>query len=168
MKPTTHHYLAFSISAAVFCVSIAGYIFLYYSINNQVIKTTNAEATVTLQERMAIKQKNISNSLNTTANDRALIESFILSGKDTLKFIEQIEGLSAISGATVSLASISTDTLSFHGHINIQGSWSTSMKALHLIESLPYSLMIQNVRLTTQGKSGWMEDFDITLPMTTL
>jgi uncharacterized iron-regulated membrane protein len=166
MKPTYHHYSALAIAFAVFLASIGGYIFIYYSVNDQSAATAKAESDVTTEQGAAVRQQNIVDSLAATADDRALVNSFLLSPDGTVAFIEKVEGISQGSGAAVSLASISADSASVYAHVNIQGQWSNMMRAMHLVENLPYSIGMDNVRVSLQGKGAWSEDFDITIPLT--
>ena len=166
MKPTTlHHYSALGISITIFLVSIFGYIFIYYSVNDQTASTAAAEKAVLTEQGTAARQKSIVDSLKATVDERAIIGSFVLTSDQTVPFIERVEGISKQSGATVSLVSISSDASLVHAHVNIQGSWTTMMRAMHLVENLPYSISMDSVRVSQVGKGLWNEDFDIAIPL---
>ena len=52
-----------------------------------------------------------------------------------------------------------------HAHISITGTWSDAMRALHLLESLPYGESIDNVRATPASTKTWSIQFDLTAVM---
>ncbi len=168
MKPTTlHHYSALTISVTIFLVSIFGCIFIYYSVNDQTASTAAAEKAVLTEQGTAARQKSIVDSLKATVDERAIIGSFVLTSDQTVPFIERVEGISKQSGATVVLVSISADAALVHAHVNIQGTWANTMRAMHLVENLPYSIAMDNVRVSLLGKGLWNEDFDIAIPLST-
>ena len=165
MKPTPHHYSALAIAAIIFCISTAGYVFIYYQINLQITQTASAEQLVQDQQRFTEQQQHIVASLTATAQDRASIDSFILSTDQTLPFIDVVEGLSSVAGAQVTITSISADASNVHAHISIRGPWTNTLRAMHLVENLPYSISISSISLTLQGNSLWDEEFDMISPI---
>ena len=167
MKPSYKHYSALGIAFAIFVASIGGYVFMYFSVNSQAVNTAQAERDVNSAQDIAAKQQGTINILKATDADRAMLSSFVLSSDQTVSFIEQIEGVSKQSGATVTLVSISSDGTTLHAHINIQGQWTNVLRAMHIIENFPYSLSMDNVRLGVIGKGQWNEDFDIKVPVVT-
>ncbi len=167
MKPTYHHYSALVIAFAVLAMSVAGYAFIYYSVNQQSASTAKAEIAVATEQATAVRQKSIVDSLRITAEDRSTINSFLLTTDGTVPFIEKVEGIGSQSGATVSLVSISADATTVRAHVNIQGTWGSVMRAMHIVENLPYSISMDGVRITIQGVGTWNEDFDIAIPLAT-
>lgn len=165
MKPTYHHYAALSIATLVFVASGAAYFFIYYSVGDQTVKTLSAENAVATEQQTAARQKGIADSLTTTAADRARIGTFLISSDETVPFIEKIESVGHQSSSTVSLVSISIDSSKIHAHVTVQGSWTNMMRAVHLIESLPYSLSMDNIGISLLGPRIWSAGFDISIPL---
>jgi hypothetical protein len=100
-----------------------------------------------------------------------LIQTYLIPDSNTVSFIEEVEGVAKQSGASVSIASISADDLTsaavgtighIQAHISINGSWSQAMRALHIIEDMPYALTIDNVSAHALGGGVWDVEFNMT------
>ncbi len=165
MKPTYHHYSALTIAFVIFVISISGYIFIYYSIYDQAARTADTNGNIAAQQSAEIKERQISDSIAATVSDRALVSTFLISPNATVPFIDSIEGIGSQTGSKVTIVSISNDTGTLTTHININGSWKNVMRAMHLVENIPYSLRMDNVRMSLQTGGQWNEDFDISIPL---
>jgi hypothetical protein len=171
MKPTSHHYIALITALVILMVSLIGFFYIDGQVRNE-----TAEATITLgkvaKEQTAVsEEQSVASAFSSTALSRALIQTYLIPDSNTVSFIEEVEGVAKQSGASVSIASISADDLTsaavgtighIQAHISINGSWSQAMRALHIIEDMPYALTIDNVSAHALGGGVWDVEFNMT------
>ncbi len=170
MKPTSHHYIALTVSALILLLSIGLYFFIDIQVKTQAAQTTDALAAVASKEALEGQERSIVASLASTSDSRALAGTYLISQGQTVSFIETVEGIGKKTGSTVTIASISADDLTsapvgkvghLQAHITINGSWPSVMRALHGIEGLPYALSIDSVNVHTLGEGLWSIDCNI-------
>jgi hypothetical protein len=170
MKPTSHHYIAVTIAFIILVASVTVYFFINAQVRNEAAKTAATFVTVAQDQATVAAEESASSTFSSTALSRALLQSYLIQDSNTVSFIEQVEGVAKQSGASVSIASISADDLTMatagtighiQAHISAQGSWSNVMRALHIIEDLPYSLTIDNVSVHAEGGGIWGLEFNM-------
>ncbi len=164
MKPTIHHYSASLIATGIFFVSVFAYIFIYYSVYNQAAKTGAANVAVVTEQGAAASERSVMDSLAATADERALLGTYLISPNATVPFIERIEAIGPQTGSRTSIVSISDDSGVLSAHVSIDGSWKSVMQAMHLIENVPFALSMDNVKMTLTARGEWNENFDISIP----
>jgi hypothetical protein len=169
MKFIIHHYLALLIAVFMFSASIYLYVFMYNSATAQMANTEEALTQVTLAQGNMSKYSALTKTIESTKPDITRIESALVKSEQTLTFIEAIEKISPRGGAAVSIVSISADDLSntatgtvgyINTHIEIKGSWTEVLRSMHLVESLPYAISIDNVRMSVDADKKWIMGFD--------
>ena len=170
MKPTAHHYAALLIAIAVFVVSMALYVVIYIQVHNQTKRTADAFANVAVQSALQMQEDALTKSLASTSDMRATVGTYFIAQDQTVSFIEQVEGVSKQSGASVTLASISADDLSsaptgktghLVAHISIHGLWPNVMRALHSIEDFPYAINIDSLSMRVINGGIWNAEFNL-------
>jgi hypothetical protein len=169
------HYLALAVSAGILACSVLVFAFVYYQVGVQMGNTTAAYSQVSQAQSQEDQASQVVATISQTAAERAQLQSFFVGDSQTVGFITQIENTGTESGgAVVTIATISDDDLSaeatgttgfIHAHIDIIGTWPQAMRALHLLESLPYGESIDNVRATPSGAKQWAIGFDLTAVM---
>ena len=165
MKPQAPHYFALIIAILIFAASVFAYIFIYHSVTVQTGKTAQAIQNVHTQQMTATNEQKLNDLLNTTENQRLTLGTFMLSSNATVQFIEKVESVGAQSGSKVLLVSISADTDILHAHVSAVGGWPNVMRAIHIVESLPYSIIIDNVRVGGDDSGKWTVGFDIAVTL---
>lgn len=99
---------------------------------------------------------------NDTKDQRSKLSSFFIYEDKIVDFIEKVEGIGLDSNTILTLSSINADDLSsaksgstgfVKAHITANGSWSSIMRALILIENLPYSLSLNNIRIDSSASA---------------
>jgi len=167
----SNHYLALAVSSCIFVCSILAFVFVYHQVGLQMQNTAVAYTKMNDAQLQENNAKNVVNTLAATQAQRALLESFFVRDDQTVGLITQIENVELKAGAvSVTIASISDDDLSaasigttgnIHAHINVKGPWPNAMRALHLLESLPYGESIDNLRVTPISDKEWNIEFDL-------
>jgi hypothetical protein len=170
-KFTLHTYLAIIITVVIFTASVFLYIFMYDTAQTQIANTRDAFIAVADAQGNESKYKELAKTLAATKSDTDSMAQVLVQSDQIITFIESIEKVGIITHASVSILSISADDLSTaatsttgvaRAHIQITGSWQAAMRSLHLVESLPYAISMNNVRVAVNAKKLWTIDFDIT------
>jgi hypothetical protein len=147
-----HTHIPFLILAiAVIVVAGSLYIYMFYASAASVDRANIARAVVLREKADQSQEKSLVAAASTTESDRARLASFFVPADDAVSFITALESIGLQSGAQVSIASISSDSLSVQAHIDAHGSWSSVMRALSLAERMPYAVSISNVRMDESG-----------------
>lgn len=152
MKINHRHYILIvfavvSVAASIFC-----YVFLY--------KQTLVQANNYLTQKQRVEQEKTSvnyeqtliDTFNKYKDDRDIISTYIVKEENLVGFIEQVEKVGKDSGTLLELSSISSGDGKIKAKVTAEGNWKNVMKSLKLIENLPLSLMVSNVRLDTNAE----------------
>ena len=109
-----------------------------------------------------------------TASDRDRVRSHVLVADKAIDLIVAIESFGSKSGSKVSIVSIdspkfkqaSSTTSSINMEVSAIGQWSSVMKALSLIEGLPYIMTTDSIKMNALEKGDW--NLDIKLRVLTI
>ncbi len=165
--------LAFSVLAVV----VALYAYMRFTIGSSiqtiVDRQTQAQADSTKRER----DQRLAATYRSMSAEWARLPALFIPADDTVAFIEAVEGLGDISGASVAISAIGADDLagapagtvgSIRAHADVRGTWSSVMKTLILAEHMPYHDTIAKVSLDFIGEGAgknpsrdWHASFDI-------
>lgn len=146
-------------------VVAAGYGYLWYSISSthaKIITLENEIAEAALADQGALEAETLLRNLQDA--EKLLTRSFLTD--DTLvPFLEQIEGLDALSGGTVTVLSVNGEGQAYKLSVSAEGSWTNVYHVFELIEALPVAVSVSNVRFTRQGgvAAPWQAIFDFTV-----
>ncbi len=165
--------LIFAISVTLVVAALYGYMFQATSMS--VSRAALARDIVASEEQDQSQSKLLSSLADSTAADRAHLNSFFVSSNNVVSFITNLESLGSQSGTTLTIASINTDTASgdapgttghVSAHISAYGTWSSVMRLLDLAEQMQYASTISHVQLSggeVNAKSGrvWNIGFDV-------
>lgn len=162
MKINSKHYIL--VIFALGSVALAG--FGYWHVYRIVIKQAeiNSESlqAVESEKGRTQREQDLAKTHAETLDDRARLPAFIVSEDKVVDLIESIESVASSSDSEVTLSSIATEKSHFKGRIEIKGSWSNAMRALILIENLPYSISFNNLKLSHESESKkWSILFDM-------
>src|SRR5690349_18424475 len=155
MKINSRHYVLviFAISAAV--VSILGYIFMYRTIITQAKSSSKFLADINAESEKRQHEDELTKIYNNTVEDRTKIAQFFIHEDKIVDFIEKIEQIGRDSATDIDISSINTENSTVSAHIKAGGSWENIMRALIMIENLPYSISINNVRTSVSAEHKW-------------
>jgi hypothetical protein len=168
-------------SGVVLAIAVSLYVFMYYKTEDMTGAATSSRQAMTAMGQDQSQIKETLSLYQSTAADRARLHSFLVPSGNAVAFIKAIEAVGRSSGAAVSISSISEDhadsgapigTGDVRAVISAAGSWPDVMKALVLLEMLPYRVTISHVLLSTSVISGskpdvsrhWQMNLDIFAP----
>ncbi len=151
MKMNHRHYIltffAFvSILASGFC-----YAFLYRQTTLQASEYLNTVKQIDLQKGTASYEETLTQTFEKYEADRLKIKSLVVREGGLVGFIEQIEKIGPESKTDLELSSIGTTDDKIRARVTAKGGWQEVMTALMMIENLPVSLLISNVRIEGEG-----------------
>lgn len=160
MNVNSKHYILLLFSFAALAISGAGYVLLYKAVVSEARESSQAIAEVALENTKRLREQELTATYADTLSDRTRLASFVISEAEIVDFIEAVEGVGADSGAQVEISAIGkgdiakTEKVSFGhiaAHLEIQGSWINVMRALILVENMPYSISMNNFNLVAMG-----------------
>ena len=162
MKINYKYFILITVALLSFSVSIYGYYSFYKNIVNKAKESYQARAEVVFEDERRKKEKDLSLLYADTLSSRSRLSSFIVSVDKITEFIEAIEKIGPNSSTDVSLSSInvpdfSLDTKSSMAyttlHLEVRGTWSNIIRALTIVENMPYVLSLKHMRLSTSEVS---------------
>ncbi len=154
-----HHHshialLMIALSITVFVCALYGY--MQYAIGSSLDRALAAREAVKNEQVYNNQKQNLNALYNDTASDRAKLGLFFVADDQKVAFIEKIESLNVSTGAQITLSNIVADDLATSpvgtlGKVSLRvdavGSWSSIMRVLRLVETLPYKTTVSGVRL---------------------
>lgn len=162
------------ISLLVLLILLVGYGYFLF-----VIFETNTEQRILgeeaqLQSKREEHFRTIKKVLADTRSERLELNSRFISKDGVVSFIEKIESLSGITGASLDIRSVSiidTDTTTEYEwlelSVDISGTWSELNHLVALVEHFPVALSLSGARIiysntdTDSGKEIWNGSFRV-------
>jgi len=162
-KLQLQHYILLALSVLTLFLSCTAYSFMY----NDAIKKAEAESAVKAQvvaaTNEATEAKDMETVYESSESERELLPAFLVSTSNAVPFIDAVESIGPATGSTLSISSLSSgvDSVSSHSAvtatITVIGSWPNVMRAIAMIENMPYAISVQSLHLdavTGSVKSG--------------
>jgi len=179
MNHSRAHASLLILAIAVLLVVAAVNFYMRQKVSVSVDHAVLARDIVFAEEQNVANELGLSQTYQSTIAARVRLHSLFIPADKAVELIEALEGIGTQTGATVSLASIDADNLDASppgtiGSVNVQvsvaGSWSAAMRALKLVETLPYPMTIGTVSLESSGagasaKRDWQIAFSIKAPI---
>lgn len=151
MKLNSSHHTLVVFALLTIAVTAFGYYILYGNTISQLKNSVQVLSDADIESEKKVHEQELIKVYNDTTEDRKKLLSFFVYEDSVVDFIEKVEGVGPDSGASLELSAINIDKDHLKTHADIKGTWSSVLKALTLIENLPYSLAIDNVFLDTSG-----------------
>lgn len=104
----------------------------------------------------------LSRSIELAEDDRKLLAKYLFdpSEESQIRFISQMEGLGAATGASVTIGSLNVSGNKVHAEFTIKGKWSEVYHTLRLVEELPTRTEVNRFSASHGGSSGGQENSD--------
>src|SRR3989344_2490821 len=162
-------------AAVIALIAVGAYGFLFFKIKNEnaLAGTLRNSLSVAADERANLDSLKV--LFATTTEERAELDTYLLKSDAVVTFIESIEQLHTVTGASLSVVAVgvepdtidknkvSTSTESLRITIDATGTWNQLMHVLALIEALPYHVNLTEMGLrkleNTKKQTGyWQEE----------
>lgn len=149
MKLNHRHYILVLLSIAALISSILCYVFFYRETTLRATSYLNTLKQAELEKTSVDYEQKIINTFNKYDEDRKKIGSYIVKEDELVPFIERIEKIGVDTHTKLELSSISNGDNRVRAKVTAEGTWTNVMTALIMIENLPISLSVNNIRLDT-------------------
>lgn len=166
MKINSRHYILIILSIATIILVILSYIFMYNKTTEQARNYIDTVKKVEDENSRKQSEQDLIKMHDETESDRSKIHSFIIQEDKVVDFIETIEKIGDNSDTKIELSAIAKDDMSIKAKVTATGSWSNIMTALMLIENIPLSVSLNDIRLystetSAKGVKTWNLGLDI-------
>lgn len=137
-------------------IAICGYLYFTYYINSLTQKTANIKSDIQLSEIKYTRLEILRKATENTSDQKSRIEQLFVGQSGAVDFIGKIEDMAKNSGLTYKTDTVETEPMPGSEDLGKElvtinmtttGLWSNTIKFLKLIESLPYSVKVNNIRL---------------------
>lgn len=160
MKINSKHYILVLLAVASVVLTGFGYLFVHSMVVSQAENYSKALQEVESEKGRVDREQGLAKTHADTVAQRARLPGFIISEDKLVDFIESVESAASASGSEITLTSITTEESHLKGNVEVKGSWQSVMRALILIENLPYSISLDKMRLAFAEKK-WDLTFEI-------
>lgn len=163
MKINSKHYILIIFAIGTVILSILGYIIVYRTVVTQAKDSSKALIEINTESEKKQYEDGLTKLFDDTSSDRLKLSSFFVREDRIVDFIEKVEKIGVDSNTELTLSSINADDLNsvkvgtigrIKTRITASGSWANVMRALVLIENLPYSLSMNDVRVDSSSGSN--------------
>ncbi len=151
MKINHRHYILIVFAFASILVSVACYFFLYKQTTKQANNYLKAVDQVQSEKTGVNYEQKLIETFNKYEADRQKIESYMVEEDNLVEFIEQIEKIGNDSKTDLELSSIGNADGKIKVKVTAIGTWQEVMTALMMLENMPISISVKDVRLDTSG-----------------
>ncbi len=136
-------------------LAICGYLYFTYYIDSLTQKTSELKNDIQVSQIKYTRLESLRKATENTSDQKSKIGELFVGQSDAVNFIGKIESLAKDSGLTYVTKSVETEAVPGDDqtkelitiNMNTAGLWSNTVKFLKLIESMPYSLKINSLRL---------------------
>ena len=148
------HYILLVLALVTVVLSALGYTVLYRAIVSQSVRAHEAMKEIASVDEKQKHAEDAASIYTKTSETRTRIANLAVSQEKIVDFITSVEKLGDDAGVQLELSSITNEPFAagkttgyIKGRVDARGSWTNIMKALILIEHLPHSVSLSNVRL---------------------
>lgn len=163
MKINSKHYTLLMFSIASIVITIFAYIYIYNKTITQANNYVEANSEVMKEDGRRNSEKELLKTHEATELSRARVLNFLVPEDKIVSFIETVEKVGTDSNTDLELSSITNDEKEIKARVSVKGNWSSIMTSLILLENLPYSSYISNIKLdiSSDSKTQWIMTLDL-------
>jgi len=139
-------------------LACGAYTFMYRDTVTKAQEEALVKSEVLAASEQVTEAKNMEIMYQSTTDDRGLLPSFFVSSDDAVPFIDAVEAIGPATGSTLSLSSLSDSADGGSSHsivtaaITVSGTWPNVMRAIGMVENLPYAISIKDLYMSeSQG-----------------
>lgn len=159
---TNHrHYTLLILALGAIVISSMSYIFLYRAIESQSILAQETLKTLAIEDKKKQQEGDSASIYAKTTDERVRINTALLSQEKVVDFITATEKIGTDTNTQLELSSISDETIPndthfayFKGRVTTRGSWANVMRALSLLEHMPYGISFDTVKIAESADSA--------------
>ncbi len=164
MKSPLSHLLA---ALAVCAVILAGYGAAYAAVAAESASVAALESQIGAATATANRIASARAALAEIAGDEAAVQAYFVPESAIVAFINALEERGRAQGASVSVASVSAQTVKAHPMLalalTVTGTFGAVMRTVGSVEYAPYDLAISTLSVGQDAKSGWRADLTLSV-----
>jgi len=132
-------------------------------------KSEKASIIIATDDQRKLLEQELEKIHQSSKEERAYVSGLIIDKDEIVTFIEEIEEIGIDTETDISISTIDSNDTSIkkdgdigylRSHIVVKGSWQNTMRALLLIENMPYGIVVNNIRL--EGREDrWDMSLDV-------
>lgn len=156
-----HRHLVLLILALVaLSASIFTYSFFYNFVKSEAEESAQLSQQIAAIEEQRRHEQGVASVYQQSVSDLAALKSYVVTGEQVVDLIEEIEEIGTTTSTSLELTGITNSANAsqkegefsvFTATVHGKGTWTNIMRALILIEHLPYSMSINNIRFAEEG-----------------
>lgn len=164
MYANRRHYILLIFAVAAFAVSVLGYAFLRSRVITQAEQAVKVSKSVAEMEEKKRRELDVASVYAKSAEERRLLASYVVSKDDIVDFIESVEKIGSDTSTSLEMSGIADETElelagdavlgHFKARLEASGTWTNVMRALILVEHMPYNIILNDVRLAENTESA--------------
>jgi Tfp pilus assembly protein PilO len=169
MYANHRHYILFTLALITFIVASLGFGLLHDRVYKQSIQAGELMKEVKSLEDQKSHELEVKNAYSKIKEQRDRLNSFIVSKDKIVDFIEEVEKIGTQTSTDIEFSNpvtkeivkgkkIEDNFTTMTARIDVEGTWPNMMRALTLIENLPYSLSLNNIRINVEKSTETAED----------
>ncbi len=165
MYANHRHYILFTLAFVTFIVTALGYAYMRQRVYQQAVRSAELTKQVKLMEDKKKHDMDITKASSKLSEEQDIINSYIVPKDKIVDFIEVVEKIGNETSTKLELSSIATAEIvkgkkiednftTLKARIDVVGTWANVMRAFTLIENLPFSLSVSNIKLNEGSGSA--------------
>lgn len=170
MHTNHRHHILLILAFFAIIGSVCAYVVLHNVIKSQSIRAHDGLHELTVTDEKKKREADTASLYAKTTLEREYLTRVVLPKENIIDFIQLLEQTAIDVGVELELSGVTDESVIspdkigyFKGHIEINGAWSNVMRALIMIENIPYSVAISDVRLNngSDQKLPWSLSLDL-------
>lgn len=161
---TNHrHYILLIFALGAITLTIFGYSFLHRLILAQARDSAQILREVNLIDEKKQRDQDVTSIYTKSAEDRLKLNSYLVPQDKIVNLIEEVEDFGITTNTELELSAITNEDAGvvggvpfghFKAHVDGQGTWANILRALILLENMPYSVTLNNIRIISGAESS--------------
>ena len=139
--------------------SLAGWWLLYNEIRNKDERIASIRQDIVLQEAKQKNIKQLDQTLGSIVPEKSKIDRVFADSGSIVKFIEDLEKLTVLSGAELEILSGAFPAKAEEGGpfftLNVKGGFNRVFKFLSLLEKMSYQIRVEGARFGSDEAGAW-------------
>jgi hypothetical protein len=158
-KLRSQHYILLIMSVLAIFAAATAYFFMYNDAMKKAQEEANVQASVKAASKHTMDVETMKTIYDETTASRAQLPAFLVSLNDAVPFIDAVEAVGPATGSTISISSLSSGTAGDSSYqvvtatISAVGTWPNTMRAVEMIEDMPYAISVKSLRLDALSPS---------------
>jgi hypothetical protein len=168
MKANYRHYTLFVLAFLAFVATGLGYSYVRSQIFTQAVKAAELAKQVDVLEQKKKHEYDATTTYSRRPDQPALLTKYLISKEKVVDFIELIENIGTETSTEIDLTGIDSPEITktaaveanyshMKAHIQIDGTWPNVLRAIALLEKIPYSVGYDNVSVSQEGEGDSSE-----------